>query len=178
MVTYLTKALRLIEESTSDLSEQQLTTSHKGRWSAAQILEHLARAFGSTAKAFEQQLESGELLPIRPLTIKDRVGIFLVVKVGYFPEGRKAPEWTVPSDAPGGAASLQRIKQNLDRMATAIDRAEQKWGSEICVLTHPILGPLTVPQWRKFHFVHTRHHMKQVRQRAQTKDRASNATSA
>jgi hypothetical protein len=25
-----------------------------------------------------------------------------------------------------------------------------------------VLGPLTIPQWRRFHLVHTQHHMKQV----------------
>jgi hypothetical protein len=30
------------------------------------------------------------------------------------------------------------------------------------VLDHPILGPLTAAQWRKFHFVHGRHHVKQI----------------
>lgn len=178
MYNYLTKAKRLIEDSTTGLSEHDLATSLDGRWSPAQVLEHLAKAFGGTAKAFEQQLEAGELNPIRPLSIKDRVGIFMVVTVGYLPEGRKAPEMTIPSDHPEGLASVQRILQNIERMEKAIDRTEAKWGSSNCVLTHPILGPLTAPQWRKFHYVHTRHHMKQVRQRAQANRQAAKVRTA
>jgi hypothetical protein len=30
-------------------------------------------------------------------------------------------------------------------------------------LDHPILGPLTGGQWRKFHLVHGLHHVKQIR---------------
>jgi hypothetical protein len=30
------------------------------------------------------------------------------------------------------------------------------------VLDHPILGPLTAAQWRKFHLIHGRHHVKQI----------------
>jgi hypothetical protein len=33
------------------------------------------------------------------------------------------------------------------------------------MLDHPILGPLTVDQWRKFHVVHTEHHVRQISQR-------------
>jgi hypothetical protein len=72
----------------------------------------------------------------------------------------------VPSDNPSGLLTLQRIKENLERAGKALDESEKKWGSRAMIFTHPVLGPLTVSQWRKFHFVHTRHHMKQVRERA------------
>jgi hypothetical protein len=166
MDNYITKAMRLIDDSTAGLSEQELTESRDGKWSPAQVLEHLAKAFGGSAKAFELQLQSGELQPLRALTVKDRVGIFMICKLGYFPEGRKAPERTVPSDNPPGLVTLQRIKENLERAGRALDESEKKWGSRAQIFTHPVLGPLTVSQWRQFHLTHTRHHMKQVRERA------------
>jgi hypothetical protein len=166
MDNYITKAMRLIDDATAGLSEQELTGAPYGKWSPAQVLEHLAKAFGGSAKAFELQLQAGELQPLRPLTFKDRVGIFMVCTIGYFPEGRKAPERTVPSDNPPGLLTLQRIKENLERAGKALDESEKKWGSCALIFTHPVLGPLTASQWRKFHFVHTRHHMKQVCERA------------
>ena len=166
MDTYITKAMRLIESSTAGLSEQELVGSRDGKWSPAQVLEHLAKAFGGSAKAFELQLQAGQLQPMRALSIKDRVGIFIVCTLGYFPEGRKAPSMTIPSDSPEGFVVLHRIKENLERTGRALDESEKKWGSGVRIFTHPVLGPLTVPQWRKFHYVHTRHHMKQVVERA------------
>jgi len=166
MKDYITEAMHLIEDATDGLSEPELTTAIAGRWSPAQVLEHLAKAFGGSAKAMEQQLASGELAPMRRLSLKDRVGIFVVCKVGYFPEGRPAPPQTVPTEHPEGLVTVARIKENLSRTGRALDACEKRWGSRVCVFTHPVLGPLTVPQWRRFHFVHTRHHMGQVRERA------------
>jgi hypothetical protein len=40
---------------------------------------------------------------------------------------------------------------------------EAKFGSRIKVLDHPILGPLSIDQWRRFHLVHGLHHVKQIR---------------
>lgn len=166
MDSYITKAKELIERSTTGLTEMELVGAPEGKWSPAQVLEHLAKAFGGSAKAFELQLESGELQPLRASTMKERVGVFLICGLGHFPEGRKAPERTLPSDRPEGLPTLRRTLENLDRAGRALDALEKRWGTRAKVFTHPVLGPLTVPQWRKFHFVHTRHHMKQVVERA------------
>ncbi|MGZ4836286.1 MAG: DUF1569 domain-containing protein [Terriglobales bacterium] len=32
-------------------------------------------------------------------------------------------------------------------------------------MDHPFLGPLTADEWRKFHWVHGRHHTRQIRER-------------
>lgn len=178
MDTYITKALQLLDEMTAGLTEEDLTRAQDGKWSPAQVLEHLGKAFGGSAKAFELQLQAGELQPMRPLTFKDRVGIFLICKVGYFPEGRKAPPMTLPAEAPLGLATLQRTRENLVRAGKALDQMEEKWGTGVKVFTHPVLGPLTVSQWRKFHFVHARHHMKQVRARATANRELTKASSA
>ena len=178
MDTYITKTLQLIDEATAGLTEEDLTRTQDGKWSPAQVLEHLGKAFGGSAKAFELQLQAGELQPLRPLTMKDRVAIFTVCTIGYFPEGRKAPSMTLPSENPQGLATLQRARENLLRAGKALEQIAEKWGTRIKVFTHPVLGPLTVPQWRKFHFVHTRHHMKQVRECGSANRERARATSA
>ena len=58
--------------------------------------------------------------------------------------------------------ALPTIRKNLAEMDEAINACESKMGSKIRIADHPVLGPLTVAQWRKFHMVHTRHHMKQI----------------
>ncbi|HEY3972851.1 MAG TPA: DUF1569 domain-containing protein [Candidatus Sulfotelmatobacter sp.] len=44
-----------------------------------------------------------------------------------------------------------------------IARCEKQQGRSRKLLDHPILGPLTGNQWRKFHLVHGLHHVKQIR---------------
>ncbi len=167
MDPYITKAIRLIEETTNGLDESILCASPNGRWSPAQVLEHLDKAYSGTANVLEQSVARGKIIPMRPLTLRDRLGIALVVGIGFLPEGRKAPAPTIPSESPSGLETCRQAITDLERLGKALIECEQKWGSSTHVFPHPIIGPLTVPQLAKFHFVHTRHHMKQVRERAQ-----------
>jgi hypothetical protein len=47
-------------------------------------------------------------------------------------------------------------------MDDQIAKCEARFGKRTRVLDHPILGPLTGRQWRKFHWVHGQHHLKQI----------------
>ncbi len=166
MNPYITKATALIDDATRGLPEEALVAAPAGRWSPAQVLEHLSRAFGGSAKYLEHQLSTGAIIPLRPRTFADRAKVFTVTVVGYFPEGRKAPAPTVPSDHPEGLPMVKRALENLDRVGRVAADTETKWGSDTLVFPHPILGPLTAAQLCRFHYEHTRHHMKQVRSRA------------
>jgi hypothetical protein len=53
----------------------------------------------------------------------------------------------------------------IDAMSAQLDECERKFGARTKILDHPVLGPLTVEQWRKFHWIHGRHHAKQIRAR-------------
>ena len=57
---------------------------------------------------------------------------------------------------------LAEIGLKIAEMDDSIARCEQKLGSRRKLLDHPILGPLTAAQWRKFHLVHGLHHEKQL----------------
>jgi hypothetical protein len=37
-----------------------------------------------------------------------------------------------------------------------------KLGNKGCIADHPVLGPLSLRQWPRFHLAHTKHHMKQI----------------
>jgi hypothetical protein len=54
------------------------------------------------------------------------------------------------------------IGAKIVAMDAIIAQCEARFGRRVQVLDHPILGPLTAPQWRKLHLVHGRHHQKQV----------------
>jgi hypothetical protein len=42
-------------------------------------------------------------------------------------------------------------------------QCEKNLGTHRKLLDHPILGPLTAAEWRKFHLIHGLHHIKQIR---------------
>lgn len=158
MDSCLERALAKIRRATDGMSAAQLGWHPQEKWSAAQILEHLSLAFSGTARGMERAIKGEISCP--PRTMKESVAVFVVVGFGYMPGGRHAPKGTVPGPGdPQNAVSV--ILENLTAMDKAIARVEQAKGSKVR-LPHPILGPLTLPQWRKFHWVHTAHHMKQI----------------
>jgi hypothetical protein len=156
------ETLAAIDSATQGMTEEQLTFHSGGKWSTAQILEHLSLAFGGTAKAFERALAEGKPLGDKPSFVQ-RVKDFVVLEIGYFPEGRTAPTVVTPKGEMGGLEALALIRENLIRMDKAHGECKQKVSRERCIANHPVLGPLTLEQWPKFHRVHTFHHMKQVR---------------
>jgi hypothetical protein len=83
--------------------------------------------------------------------------------VGYFPGGRTSPATAAPRGLPQEQV-VSDIPVQIAKMDSTIARAERQYGSAIAVLDHPILGPLSVKQWRKFHLVHGRHHLRQIRE--------------
>ncbi|HEY1994272.1 MAG TPA: DUF1569 domain-containing protein, partial [Edaphobacter sp.] len=56
---------------------------------------------------------------------------------------------------------IARFSATLAAMDRTLNRIEpQSKGAP--VLTHFLLGPLNVRQWRRFHRVHARHHARQI----------------
>jgi hypothetical protein len=46
-------------------------------------------------------------------------------------------------------------------MDKTLDEAESLFGKRRAT-THPILGPLSIAEWRRFHLSHGHHHVKQI----------------
>jgi Protein of unknown function (DUF1569) len=160
---YLERAASLLQDSAGHLSAVELSEHAEGRWSIADTIEHLARTFSGTAKGLERALAGGAPAATRA-SLQSRAASLLVVDCGYFPKGRKSPAVAVPRGIEPGRA-LPLALENLRRMDDALGRAAEAFGTRVHVLDHPVLGPLSVRQWRKFHWVHTRHHARQITQR-------------
>lgn len=150
-----------IADAISGLSAEQLTWHPEGKWCLAEVLEHLYLTYHGTVRGCERCLEQGKPLARSP-NFQDRLRTAVVVTLGYMPEGRKAPERSTPRGMPAEQAA-KSIGPELTAMDAAIAKCEQKFGKSTRVLDHPILGPLTAQQWRKFHWVHGQHHLKQIR---------------
>lgn len=160
MDSYLERVHQALTRATHDITTEQLTRHPEGKWCVAEILEHLALTYAGTVKAMERVLAAGKPLA-RRATLKEGIATALVVEAGHMPGGRQAPEMTRPSGLPPEQA-VARIRDDFAAMDRVLEQCRERFGASVKIANHPILGPLSVQQWCKFHWVHTRHHMKQV----------------
>jgi len=150
-----------ITSATETMNSAQLSFHLPGKWSAAEVLEHLYLTYKGTVKGCEKCLTDGKPFARKPL-LSDRVRAAVVVRFGYMPEGRKAPERSIPKGMlPEDVAGA--IGPELLTMDNLISQCEARFGKRTRLMDHPVLGPLTAVQWRQFHSVHGQHHMKQIR---------------
>ena len=156
----LQRLQNVISDLASGLTPEDLARRREGKWCAAEIMEHLYLSYTGTVKAFERCLSAGKPVASRP-TLKQRVAAAIVVGLGCMPAGRKAPKSTVPRGM-GWDKVLAEIGQQIAAMDDVIRRCESRYGQHAHLVDHPVLGPLTGRQWRKFHWVHGRHHVKQI----------------
>jgi hypothetical protein len=160
----LERCLAILDDCTRGIAPDAARARIDGRWSVAEIVEHLDRTYSGTAKGFEKCLEAGAPLA-KNFSLKGKLRAFVVVTLGRFPEGVPAPKHVIPTsevDLPTALANARRDLERFDRAAIA---ARDRFGSGP-VLDHPLIGAFTVDQWLRFHVVHTRHHEKQIRARA------------
>ncbi len=134
----------------------------EGKWCAAEILEHLSLTYAGTARVLDRMLQAGRP-ETRPRTLMDRVRTTVVLGFSHMPSGRQAPHAVVPRGLPGPGI-VDSTRQKLAWMDEMITRSEQAFGARTWVANHPVLGPLTAEHWRKFHWVHGRHHARQIEQ--------------
>jgi Protein of unknown function (DUF1569) len=158
---YLRRLQDAIGSATVGMSPEVLgRRPQANKWSAGEVLEHLYLTYTGTIKGFENCLAAGKPLA-RTRTWKDRVRTMVVVGLGYLPEGRKSPKNAEPRGLPCDRV-LAEFAAKIVAMDAVISQAEEKFGSHAALLDHPILGPLRAQQWRRFHWVHGRHHLKQL----------------
>jgi hypothetical protein len=161
MDTLLEELRQALDSAVNGMSEEQMSWHPAGKWCAAEVLEHLYLTYTGTLKGFERVLDAGKPMVGRA-SARQRWRAFVVLRFNYLPGGRKAPKQTVPR---GLAAETVRTEfgLKLEAMDKIITQCEARFGRGK-VLDHLILGPLTAAQWRKFHWIHGRHHVKQILQ--------------
>ncbi len=160
MDLYLQRLQEAVQSATHGMTTEALTRHPEGKWSAAEILEHLYLTYTGTVKGFQRCLQAAKPLASSP-SFMQRVATAVVVGAGHMPNGRKAPENTRPRGMPAEKL-LAEILSQIGAMDDVIAQCETRYGRRTKVLDHPILGALTARQWRKFHWVHGQHHVKQI----------------
>ena len=164
MNTHLERLRRELEDVARSLTETAMAQAPAGKWNSAQILEHLYLTYKNTNKGIAKRLEAGAPTATTP-AMKHRLGTLMVVGLGHLPGGWKAPERAVPQGMPTEDV-LSVIFAEIEQMDSGLKECERRFGIKTKLMDHPFLGPLTANQWRKFHWVHGRHHVRQIRERA------------
>jgi len=72
MDTYLQRLQDAIASAIQGMTAEDLTRHPEGKWSTAEVLEHLYLTYTGTAKGFERCLQTGKPL-VHPPTWKDRL---------------------------------------------------------------------------------------------------------
>jgi len=163
MDSYLERLQRELQSATEGATAAGVGQAPAGKWNAAQVLEHLFLTYTGTNKGISRCLENNAPLATGA-TFQQKIRALLVVRFGYLPSGRKAPERAMPR---GMAAEevRQAVFPEIQRMESGLRECETRFGPNTKIMDHPILGALTAAEWRKFHWVHGRHHARQIRQR-------------
>jgi DinB superfamily len=156
-----------LERVLGGLDEHQTQLKPAGnpaKWSIQQIVGHLLLTYGATGLAMDARLAKGAATKAKP-SIAQKAGQFGVITMGYVPRGRAAPEAvTCASGAPKapGGMLIAQAETAIRRMDRQISAVEKMFGPACRAVNHMLLGPLSARQWRRFHLVHGRHHIKQI----------------
>jgi len=163
MKSYLERLHAELESALGDASGEALLKAPFGKWSSAQILEHLYLTYKGTNKGIAKCLTDGRPLATKA-SMKHHVGKLVVIGLGHMPRGAKAPERSTPRGVLGEEVR-GAILAEMEKMTAGLEECERRFGVRTKIMDHPILGPLTAKEWRKFHWVHGRHHLRQIRER-------------
>jgi hypothetical protein len=142
------------------MSPADLERHPPGKWSPANILEHLALSIDGTRRNLQKCLEINARRATRA-TLRQRLGVLWVVELGRFPTGATAPPRTQPTGL-AGPMVLDAIRRYVPALDQAMAECASRFGKHGKIADHPLLGPLSLRQWRRFHLVHVRHHMRQI----------------
>jgi hypothetical protein len=134
-----------------------------GKWTSAQIVEHLAIGLESTAARFHER-RARPPMARRPRTASEKLAGLFILCLGWFPPGRKAPAGTEPAPHVDGAAAEARFRAGVAAWE-ALERELLPSREHDLFVKHPRIGDLTMREWIRFHGVHARHHARQIRAR-------------
>jgi hypothetical protein len=148
-----------------DATQTQATPAqHPEKWSIQQIAEHLLQTYRATAPVLRERIEKCTPTRATP-SLQQKIGQFLIINLGRFPNGRRAPDIVTPgrlTTLKTGAELSNEFEALLSELDALVTQGEILFGTRRAA-SHIILGPLSMVQWCGFHRTHARHHIKQIR---------------
>lgn len=134
-----------------------------GKWTPAQIVEHLAIGIDGSAQKFAERRDRPPMTR-RPRRLVERIASVSILGLGWYPQGFKAPEGTVPAERITRTAAEAHFRDGIAKWE-ALERDLLPRRPRDLFLRHPRLGDLNMTEWMRFHLIHARHHARQIRQR-------------
>jgi DinB family protein len=130
-----------------------------GKWSPAQVAEHLALAY-EVNRGVLHGSAPGPAAPrfLRPLIRK--FGLNPLLRRGSFTPGSKSPKVFRPSASPAGQAELLA---RLQAAANAFELDAAAATGPGATIDHPFFGRLPLLDFVRLQEIHARHHLAQVR---------------
>lgn len=159
----LAEVRALVLEPLQGRSDGEWERGPAGKWTPAQIVEHLAIGMVGSALKFQERRDRPPMTR-RPRRLIERIASAAILGVGWYPQGFKAPEGTVPAAQITRAAAEAHFRDGIAQWE-ALERDLLPRRPRDLFLRHPRLGDLTIPEWIRFHIIHARHHARQIRQR-------------
>lgn len=143
---------------------QATPLAHPEKWTIQQVAEHLRQTYRSTTPQLLDRVQKGSVTRAQP-SLRQRIGQFVVIALGRFPNGRRAPESVSPGPSAlrTGDDLARELHAELAHLDAAANQAEALFGGRRRCASHMVLGPLSVNQWCRFHLIHGRHHLRQIR---------------
>src|SRR3989442_16008944 len=85
-----------------------------GKWSPAQIVQHLAIGIDGSARTFDSRRAHAPMRR-RPRTVREWLGYPLILRVGWYPTGFQTPAAVRPAGRPRRAAVQRQVRGGLPR---------------------------------------------------------------
>src|SRR5579859_3192568 len=101
MDAYLQRLQDAIASATAGMTVEDLQRHPPGKWSAAEVLEHLYLTYTGTVKGFER-VEAANQPLVTAQSWRQRGRKAIVVGLGYLPSGRESPSVARPRGIPPG----------------------------------------------------------------------------
>lgn len=145
---------RELDELQSWLDKPDRHAAAVSSWSIHKQVEHTALV----ARQILELVEGLEAGTAGEPTGRLRWPAHLVLTLGWIPRGKGvAPPSVLPGDAPDAAAIRGILEAARSRLCT---RRPPSGGNRAA---HPHFGGMTARQWARFLDIHTRHHLKIIR---------------
>jgi hypothetical protein len=163
MIQLVTELPSLVLGPLRHRSDDDWQRAPAGKWTSAQIVEHLALGLTLSANTFQAR-RNHPPMNRRRRTPAEQVARFFIFGLQWFPPGRKAPERTLPPAQIDRAAAEAHFLAGIEAW-DQVDRALLPERRSNLFVKHPRMGDLTIEEWMRFHVIHARHHARQIRAR-------------
>lgn len=147
-----------------DLAEAQISPDpNLNRWCGQQVAEHLILCMRRSREDLQSCLRSKSSRSKRSTLLQHVLTLQLFF--GRMSRGMQAlPSLTPVKFTPQDGMTLSaRLLAEAEELSKVLADCRLAFGLRPCG-EHPIYGPLRVEEWRHYHAVHLRHHLKQLKE--------------